>query len=61
MRRLTPPSFPVFVLSLVLAALAIASLYTSIPTVGHFINAHRFWVLATAYGILLVGVVFDGV
>ncbi len=61
MRRLTPPTFPVFILSLVLALLAVASLYTTIPSIGHFVNAHRFWIMATAYAVLVIGVVFDRV
>ncbi len=59
-RRLTPPTFPVFIVSLILAVLAIASLYLHIPFAGHYIVPHRFWVLAAAYAILLIGVVFDG-
>jgi len=59
-RRLTPPTFPVFIISLILAALAIASLYVRIPFVGHYIAPHRFWVMAAAYAVLLIGVVFDG-
>ncbi len=59
-RRLTPPTFPVFIISLILAALAIASLYLHIPFVGHYIAPHRFWVMAAAYAILFIGVVFDG-
>jgi hypothetical protein len=59
-KRLTPPTFPVFILSLILAALAIASLYAHIPVVGHYIVPHRFWILAAAYAVLLIGVIFDG-
>ncbi len=59
-RRLTPPTFPVFIISLILAVLAAASLYANIPVVGHYISAHRFWVMAAAYAILFIGVVFDG-
>jgi len=58
--RLTPPTFPVFLISLVLAVLAIASLYTTIPGIGHFVAKHRFWMMAAAYGVLFLGVVMDG-
>jgi hypothetical protein len=59
-RRLTAPTFRVFILSLVLAALAVASLYTNIPVIGHYINSHRFWVMTAAFVVLTIGVVFDG-
>lgn len=60
-RRLTPPTFPVFLISLILAVLAVASMYTNIPVVGHyFAGPHRFWAMAIAYAILFIGVVFDG-
>lgn len=58
--RLTPPGVGVFLLSLVLAGAAIATLYTRVPIVGHYVAAHRFWVLAAAYAVLLAGVVFQG-
>jgi len=58
--RLTPPSFGVFLLSLLLAGVAVATLYFRVPIVGHYVSAHRFWVLAVAYAILLAGVVFQG-
>ncbi len=60
-RRLTPPTFPVFIISLILAVLAVVSMYYSIPAVGHYLAAHRFWVMTAAYVILFIGVVFDGV
>ncbi len=58
--RLTPPGFPAFFVSLILAIVAVATLYTHVPMVGHFVSAHRFWVLLAAYVILLLGVVMDG-
>lgn len=58
--RLSPPSLPVFLLSFILAALALATLYMRVPYVGHYVGAHRFWVLATAYAVLLLGVVVEG-
>jgi hypothetical protein len=58
--KLTPPSFGVFLLSVLLASLAVATLYFRVPVVGHFIGSHRFWALAAAYVLLLAGVVFRG-
>lgn len=58
--RLSPPGWPVFLLSFVLGALALATLYMRVSYVGHYVSAHRFWVLAAAYLVLLVGVVVEG-
>lgn len=58
--RLTPPGRPILLASLVLAGLAIATLYTHVPVVGHFVSGHRFWVMTAAYAALLAGVLFDG-
>jgi hypothetical protein len=61
-RRLTPPTFPVFIISLILAILAIVSMYTHIPVIGHYLTpANRIWVMTAAYIVLFIGVVFDGV
>ena len=51
---LTPPSMPVFIVSLLLAILAFLVRYAgvSIP----IINPHVFTVLAIAYVVLLIGV-----
>jgi lysylphosphatidylglycerol synthetase-like protein (DUF2156 family) len=57
--RLTPPGRPIFFVSLILAAVAVASLYTHVPIVGHYVSTHRFWVMAAAYAALLAGVIFD--
>jgi len=58
--RLSPPGFPAFLVSLILAGVAIATLYTQVPVVGHYVATHRFWVLAAAYAVLFLGVVVDG-
>ena len=58
--RLTPPGAPIFFISLILAVLAVASLYTHVPAVGRYVTAHRFWVMTAAYATLLAGVIFDG-
>ncbi|HUI21359.1 MAG TPA: hypothetical protein VLZ74_09980 [Methylocella sp.] len=58
--NLTPPGIPVFLVSLVLAVLAVSTYYTHVPVVGHYIATHRFWVMTTAYAALLAGVLFEG-
>ncbi|PNG27721.1 hypothetical protein [Methylocella silvestris] len=58
--RLSPPGFPVFLVSVVLAGLAIATLYWRVPVVGAYVSSHRFWVLAGAYLALLLGVIVEG-
>ena len=60
--RLTPPTIPVFLVALILAALSVASLYFHIPAVQGFIAAshHRYWMMVAAFAILTAGVVFSG-
>ncbi len=58
--RLSPPGLPVFLVSVALAGLAIATMYWRVPVVGHYVSSHRFWVLAAAYAALLLGVVIEG-
>ncbi len=58
--RLTPPGTVIFFVSLALAAVAFATVYMHVPVVGHFVAAHRFWVMAAAYAVLLAGVLFEG-
>jgi hypothetical protein len=58
--RLTPPGAPIFLVSLILAVAAVATLYTHVPFAGHYIGGHRFWVMAAAYVALLAGVLFEG-
>ena len=58
--RLTPPSAPVFVISFVLAVLALVSLYFRIPSIGHFVSHYRFWMMTAAYVVLFIGVVLRG-
>ena len=43
---LTAPRFLTFVVSLILALAALASLYTRLPVVGTFVNTHRVGVRA---------------
>ncbi|MGH6838220.1 MAG: hypothetical protein ACREDT_05380 [Methylocella sp.] len=58
--QLTPPGAPIFFVSLILAVAAVASLYTHVPLVGHYVGTHRFWVMAAAYAALLAGALFEG-
>jgi hypothetical protein len=43
--RWTPPGAPIFFVSLILAVAAVATLYTHVPLVGHFVGTHRFWAM----------------
>jgi hypothetical protein len=54
--NLSPPTTAVFIISVILAVLAIISAFVQIP----LISAHAFWVAIIAYIILAVGNVFRG-
>lgn len=58
--RLTPPSLFVFLISLILAAVSVASLYAHIPRIHGFVAGHRYWMMVAAYMLLFVGVAFPG-
>lgn len=55
--NLSPPTQAVFVISLILAVLAVISFFAVIPVV----SANAFWVAIIAYVILAIGNVFRGV
>jgi hypothetical protein len=57
---LTPPSFAIFLISLILAALALLVRYAhiSVPIVS---SSHAFDALAIAYVVLMAGVLIRGV
>ena len=55
--NLSPPTVAVFVISLILAVLAIISTFVAIPV----ISANAFWVAIIAYFVLAIGNVFRGV
>ena len=55
--NLSPPTTAVFVISLILALLAIVGKFVAIP----FITDHGFWVAVVAYIVLAVGNLFRGV
>ncbi len=56
-RRLTPPSTLVFAISLILAVLAVASVFFHVPVVGHYFRVHGFWIMTGAYALLAAGVI----
>lgn len=55
--NLSPPTTAVFVISLILAALAVIGTFVAIPV----ISANAFWVAIIAYVILAIGNLFRGV
>jgi hypothetical protein len=55
--QLSPPTTVVFIISVILAALAIIGKFATIP----FITEHGFWVAIVAYVILAIGNLFRGV
>jgi hypothetical protein len=55
--NLSPPTTAVFIISAILAVLAIIGTFAPLP----FISDHAFWVAIVAYVILAVGNVFRGV
>lgn len=60
MIQLTPPRLITFVVSVLLAAAVLASLYLRIPVVGAFVVSHRLALLGAAYVVLALGVVLRG-
>lgn len=54
--NLSPPTTVVFVISIILAALAIIGKFAVIP----FITEQGFWVAVAAYIILAIGNIFRG-
>jgi hypothetical protein len=56
--ELTPPSFVVFIISVILALLAVLVHYAHVSVVG---SAYVFDVMTAAYVVLLVGVLFRGI
>lgn len=54
---LTPPTTAVFLISLILAVLALIGKFVAIPV----FTDHGFWVAIIAYVILAIGALFKGV
>jgi hypothetical protein len=55
--QLSPPTTVVFIVSVILAALAIIGKFAPLP----FVTEHGFWVAIIAYVILAIGNLFRGV
>ena len=58
--KLSAPKFIVWLLALIAAGLAIASMYVSIPYIGGFVGDNKFWFMTAAYGLLFLGTLFKG-
>lgn len=58
--QLSKPKWLVWLLALVLAALAIVSKYAGIPYIGSFVHQYDFWFMTAAYGLLFLGTLFKG-
>ncbi len=58
--KLSAPKFLIWLLALILAALAIVSKYAAIPYVGGFVKQYDFWVMTAAYGLLFLGTLLKG-
>jgi len=58
--KLSAPKVIVWVIALILAALAIVVQFTSIPVVGSFVRQNDFWVMTAAYGLLFLGTLLKG-
>ena len=58
--RLTPPSFANFIISIIMAALVIATKYfgVDVPVLTQIVKKSMFEVLLVAYALLFTGVVF---
>jgi len=58
--NLTPPSFPIFLISVILVALVVAAKYfgINVPVLSPIVNKSMFEVLLVGYGLLFAGVVF---
>jgi uncharacterized membrane protein len=59
--KLSAPKVVIWVIALILAALAIISQFTSIPVIGSFVKQNDFWVMTAAYGLLFLGTLFKGI
>ena len=58
--RLSPPSFAIFLISVIMVALVIATKYfgVDVPVLTQIVKKSMFEVLLVAYALLFVGVVF---
>jgi hypothetical protein len=53
---LSAPTMPVFIISVVLAVLALVGHFASIP----FVTLYQFWIALAAYVVLFVGCIMKG-
>jgi hypothetical protein len=58
--KLSAPKLLIWLLALILAALAIVSKYVGIPVIGDFVKQYDFWFMTAAYGLLFLGTLFKG-
>lgn len=58
--HLSAPKWLIWLLALILAALAIVSKYVGIPYIGGFVQKYDFWFMTAAYGLLFLGTLFKG-
>ena len=56
--QLSRPKGAIWLLALILAALAIISKYVGIPYIGGFVRQYDFWFMTAAYGLLFLGTLF---
>ena len=56
MLTLSAPRALTFLVSLVLVALALATLYTRVPMIGGYVASHRAWFFVGGYAVLALGV-----
>lgn len=54
--NLSAPTVPVFVISLILAVLAVLGVFANIP----FVTAYAFWIAIAAYVVLAIGTLMKG-
>jgi hypothetical protein len=59
MLRLTPPTITTFIISVILAAIAVAGQY--IPEISDLVPISMFWLAVIAYVVLFVGNVIRGI
>jgi hypothetical protein len=59
MLRLTPPTITTFLISVVLAAVAVAGQY--VDQISNFVPVNMFWLAVIAYVVLFVGNIVRGI
>lgn len=59
--KLSAPKTIIWLIALILAALAILSRFVGIPFIGEFVRSNDFWIMTAAYGLLFLGTLFKGI